>query len=249
MEHQENYETEIDLKELFFVLLDKAVVIILAGLCLALGAFLFTKVFMTPIYQSTAQLYVINRQQEGITTNNDLSAAKMLTQDFVHLVKSRPVLEQVIEALDLEQTSDELSKNISVNVPTDTRILEITVEHTDPYQAKAIADSVTDIAGKQIVQIMEMDKVNVVEEGNLPLKPVGPSTKKNTLLGGIAGIFFAAAIVVVAHLMNDTIRTEEDVERYLGLSVLAAIPLDEKQHKAHMKRQKAKKKIKSKNKK
>lgn len=242
MEHQENFETEIDLKELFFVLLDKAVVIILAGLCLALGAFLFTKVFMTPVYQSTAQLYVINKQQEGVTTNNDLSAAKMLTQDFVHLVKSRPVLEQVIEELDLDMTSEGLAAEVTVNVPTDTRILEINVTDADPYTAKEIVDSITDIAAKQIVQIMEMDKVNVVEEGNLPINPVSPSTSKNTLLGGIAGVFIAAILVIVAHLMNDTIRTEEDVERYLGLSVLAAIPIDKDQEtKKKKKRRKAKK--------
>lgn len=242
MEHQENFETEIDLKELFFVLLDKAVVIILAGLCLALGAFLFTKVFMTPVYQSTAQLYVINKQQEGVTTNNDLSAAKMLTQDFVHLVKSRPVLEQVIEELDLNMTSEDLAAEVTVNVPTDTRILEIKVTDADPYTAKEIVDSITDIAAKQIVQIMEMDKVNVVEEGNLPINPVSPSTSKNTLLGGIAGVFIAAILVIAAHLMNDTIRTEEDVERYLGLSVLAAIPIDKDQEtKKKKKRRKAKK--------
>ena len=235
----ERDEIEIDLKQLFFVLLDKIWVILLSGLILALAAFLVTKLMMTPIYSSTASVYVLNRQNsQNTATNSDISAATSLTKDFETMVTSRTVMEQVIDKLGLDTTYEKLKKSISVNNPTGTRLLYITVKNKDANLAKEIADSVAQTASVQIVELMGMEKVNVVDEGGIAAHPSSPNTGKNVLLGGVIGLFLAAIVVILRFLLDDTIKTSDDVERYLGLSVLGVIPKSE----ADVKKSKSKKK-------
>lgn len=225
MQSQEQNEIEIDLKEIFLALLNKIWPILLTGIVGAAGAFLVTKLFMSPVYESTSSVYVLNRQnaEQGLTTG-DLSSASQLTKDFEAMVTKRSVLEKTIEELGLDMDYKELAQKISVNNPTDTRVLEITAEDTDPVRARDIANAVRENGSEEMVEIMMLEGVNVVEEANLPDEPSRPSAMKNTLLGGLAGLFLACAVVIVRFLLDDTIKSEEDVERYLELSVLGVIP-------------------------
>jgi len=141
-------------------------------------------------------------------------------------------------------TVNQLASSITVNTPTDTRILEITVANHDQYKAKEIADKVAQISSDSICQIMQIEDVNIVDEANFPTTPVSPNVKKNTLIGGVLGILFAATIVIIRYLMNDTIRSSEDIERYFGISTLALIPIaDELNDGDNLKKIKKKKKV------
>ena len=228
MEQQyERDEIEIDLKQLFFVLWDKKWMIVLSGLILALAAFLVTRVFLTPVYASTATVYVMNRQSENAASSSDISAATSLTKDFEAMVTSRTVMEQVIDQVGLDMTTEELEKLISVSNPTDTRLLDITVEHESPEMAKEIVDCVASVASVQIVEMMGIEKVNIVDQGGIAENPSSPNTMRNVLIAGVIGVFIAAFFIVLRHLLDDTIKTSEDVEKYLGLSVLGVIPKNE----------------------
>ena len=232
-------EIEIDLKQLFFVLLDKIRIILLSGLILALAAFLATKLLMTPIYTSTSSVYVLNRQNSQSTaTNSDISAATSLTKDYEKMVTSRTVMEQVIDRLGLDMTAEHLASSISVNNDTGTRILDITVGHENADMAKKIADAVAEISSVQIVELMGMEKVNIIDWGGIASHPSSPNVKRNMLLAGIIGVFLAAAVVIIIFLLDDTIKSADDVEKYLGLSVLGTIPKND----AEVKKGKSKKK-------
>jgi capsular polysaccharide biosynthesis protein len=122
-------------------------------------------------------------------------------------------------------TSKELLSKISVSSETDTRVLTITVTDEDPYEACQIANAVRDVAANHIKNVMDIDAVNVVETANIPQEKSSPSLAKNGILGGALGLFLAIAIVLIVYLSNDTVKTQEDVEKYLGLSVLGTIPL------------------------
>ena len=122
-----NDEIEIDLRQLFFVLLDKIWIIILSGIGCALLGLMISKFFLVPEYESTTQLYVINRQTEGKVSSADLSAGTQLTKDYKELVISRPVTEQVISDLNLDMTHGQLEEKITVETPQDSRILKIIV--------------------------------------------------------------------------------------------------------------------------
>ena len=141
-EQRRSDEVEIDLRQIFSIILSKIVIIVLVGIIFGLAALIGSKLLIKPTYQSTTSLYVLNRQSQGTTTYSDLQSSTQLTQDYVVLVTSRSVTEKVISELKLDLTNEELVKMINVNTPTNTRVLEITVSSHDQNEAKEIADKV-----------------------------------------------------------------------------------------------------------
>lgn len=223
-----NEEIEIDLKELFAVLLGKFWIICMAGIGLALAVFLISKFALEPKYESTTKIYVLNKQDSTSTiTYSDLQSGSQLTKDYMTLVTSRPVTEQVIAELDLDMRHEDMVKIISVDNPSDTRILNITVEYNDPFLAKQIADAIREAAAVHITTVMDIEQVNVVEEANIPESPSSPNVMRNAVIGGVVGIFLASFAILLIYMIDDTIKTPDDIERYLDISVLSSIPIQE----------------------
>lgn len=232
---RKNDEMEIDLWEIFLVLLGKFPLMIAVGLFTALTAFMCTTFIMTPNYESTTKIYILSRQNSDNVTYSDLQVGTQLTQDYAELIQSRFVLEEVIEQLGLDMDYSTLKEKVSVNTPADTRILSITVTDGNPVAAMRIANAVREASSVHIQNVMDIEAVNVAETANLPTEKSSPNVGKNTMLGGMLGVLIVAAITVIAYLTNDTIKTAEDVERYLGLSTLAIIPLNEGEKKSRKK--------------
>ncbi|MGN0331951.1 MAG: YveK family protein [Lachnospiraceae bacterium] len=223
-----NDEITIDLTELFLELWSKIHIIILSGILMALVAFIGTKLFMTPMYTSVTKVYVLSKQDNsGAVTYNDLQVGSQLTKDYVELVKSRPVLEQVIAVLNLDMEPEELKDRITAETQTDTRIITINVEDENPKKAKEIADAVRESVSVQIKEVMDADSVNTVEDGNLPKEPSSPNVLKMIIIGGMLGVLLSMGIIVLIYMMDDTIKTPDDVEHYLGLNVLTSVPIQE----------------------
>lgn len=220
-------EIEIDLVELIGVLWSKLWIILVCGLNLALAVFLISVYLLTPAYESVTKIYIINRQSGDSLTYSDLQSGAQLTKDYKELVTSRPVLEEVKAELSLDMDNDDLAEKITVDVPTDTRIVTITVEDADPYMARSLADRIRISAAKHIENVMNTEAVNVVEEANLPTEQSSPKVLLNTAIGGAAGIFLAMAVIVLIYIMDDTIKNPEDVEHYLNISVLGSIPVED----------------------
>ena len=221
-------EIEIDLLDILYLLRSKLWLIILSGIITAAAAGLISTYMLTPMYQSKTQLYILAKPS-SITDLSlaDLQIGNQLTQDYKILVKSRPVVTQVIENLDLDMTYEKMSNIIEVSSPANTRILEIEVEYPDPYIAKQIVDEFATVSIERIATIMDTAKPSIVEEGYASEYPSSPKTKRNVLIGGAIGVVLAAAICIVLHLMDDTIKSSEDIEKYLGLSTLGLIPIEE----------------------
>lgn len=224
---QSNDEMEIDLLELFHVLWSKALVILLSAAAVGLAAMLVTQVFLTPQYQSTTKMYILTQQNNDTVTSSDLQASEQLTQDCAEMIQSRQVAESVISQLGLDLTAGGLLEKVTVTTSADTRIVTIDVQDEDPYLARDIANALRRIAADTIQDVMNIEAANVFEEANIPEEPVSPSEIKNTLIGVFLGFVIALAAVIISYLTNDTIRTSEEVERYLHLSTLGIIPLAE----------------------
>ncbi len=219
-------EYEIDLKEIAIVILDRIWIVISVGIACALLAGIITKVFITPMYTSTTKLYVINKQNsENNITYTDLQTGNLLTNDYIIQVKGTKVLSQVISELNLTDTEDELASRITVSNPENSRFIVISVSDKDPVVAQQIASCVAEVSSDVVKEVMDLEKVNVAEEANLPLEKSSPNLKKNVLLGGAAGVLVSLLLIVVFYLLNDRIRTPEDVKRYLGLNTLGQIPV------------------------
>ena len=228
----DNEELTIDLAELFSVLWSKIYLIIMVGLIAALAAFAGTKIFITPEYTSSTSMYMLTRSQSGGTiTSSDLQTGTQLTQDYMEMVKSRSVLEQVISVLNLDMSTQELSSSVTTENKTNTRILTISVSNEDPELVQEIANTLRETVSVKIREIMEIDAVNTIEEANLPSAPSSPNVMRNTMLGGILGVLITAGILVIIFLFDDTIKTPDDVEHYLGLNVLTSIPVTEGEEK------------------
>ena len=202
-------------------------VIIATGIIVGLGAFLVAKFSITPQYGSETKLYVLNRANDSATTLSDVQLSTQLTKDYKILVTSAPVMNEVIKELKLDMKASQLASSISVDTPSDTRVLQITVVSDDPYQAKKIADCVAKVSSQKICDIMKIEQVNVIEEGSLSEIPAFAVVQKWTIIGALAGIVLSAAVIVIKSMLDDTVKTTEDVEKYFDLSTLAVIPISE----------------------
>lgn len=223
-------EMTIDLAELFGVLWHWIWLILLVAAVFGAAAFSFSKFVLPEEFQSTTKIYVLDKENgSGQTTYTDLQVGSQLTKDYAELITSRTVIEKVLSDNHLESTYDYTTflGKVTVDTPTDTRIVSITVTDHDPALAQKLADDIRVEASDLIINTMQIDAVNTYEEANLPTKKSGPSCSKWTALGALLGALLVSAIVVLQYLLDDTVKTSEDVEQYLGLSTLALIPLDE----------------------
>ena len=223
-------EDEIDLVELFYLLWGHAWQI---ALCLFVGAGLalgYTKLLVTPLYQATSSIYIVSASNNSVVNLTDLQIGAQLTADYQELILSRPLLEDVIENLELTNGEGEpmstaaLSRMITITNTEDTRILKVTVTSPDPQESADIANELIDQACIYLPQIMETEEPNLVEEAIPPTQKSSPSTARNVVLGGLLGACLACGVLVVRYLMNDTFVTPDDVAKYLGVQPLAVIP-------------------------
>ena len=231
-----NDEIEIDLGEVFHLVISKLGVIILSGILLGVLSIIGTMLFITPKYESTTKIMVLNKQDNNTLTSADMQTSTQLTKDYAELIQSRTVLEGVIAQLNLDMTYKEMLNKVSVETSSDSRIVSISVTDEDPYTASEIANAVRDMAAEHIQSVMDIEAVNVVDTANIPNEKASPSLAKNGVIGGLLGVIIAMAAVIIIYLTNDTIKVEEDVERYLGLSVLGSIPFSEKESRSKNKK-------------
>lgn len=224
-QHQvEQEETTIDLAELFYRLLDKAKFIIVAALLGAIIAFCATKFYMTPMYQASAKLYVLN--SSGTSLNlSQIQLSSSLASDYVQVFDNWHVHEMVKRRLNLDYTYAQMGSMISVENPTNTRILKVTVKSDDPQEAADMALTYVQVAREFIAAKMDMDMPTIFEEPQLPTRPYAPSTTKNTMLGFMLGLLLMCGIVVVQFLVDDRVRNADKLEKQLGLATIGMMPV------------------------
>lgn len=223
-------EMEIDLLEIFFLIKRRIWIILAAGIAVGTAFGIFTNYCIEPTYSSTAKLYILT-SSTSITSLADIQVGSSLTKDYIQLVQSRPVVEEVIANLKLNRSYETVLEQMSFSNPSDTRILVITAEDPDPVLAKDIVDEFVEVSKVSISNIMKTEEPSIVELGYISEKPVSPSMKKNVAIGALLGMFLAAAIILVFYLIDDTVKSSDDIEKYLGLNTLTAIPLRESDEK------------------
>lgn len=215
---------ELDIKKLGQEVIYNIWRIILAGVFFALCMMTVSELLLPEQYESTTKMYVLAKQSETAVTNGDMEASTALTKDYAELIRSRTVMEKVILQENMNLTYEELLKQVTVVTPVETRIISITVLDTDPYEAARLANAIRDVAAEHIKEVMNTESVNVVDKANIPMTPQGPGTMVFGLIGGIVGVFLALLAVLGAYLLDDTIKSSEDIENYLGIGTLGVIP-------------------------
>ncbi len=216
-------EWEIDFWDLFVYLKKKIALILALTFGFGLLGFFGTKLFRKPQYQVKTVLYVQNRTADYMDYR-DYQVSSQLAYDCISLIKSRSVTHGVIDELDLEISEAALLKKIDVQLEDYSRVLTVTITDTDPQRAMEIANSVGRNTAATVNRIIGSSTVTVVDEATKPTAPSGPNAAAAALfLAGIA-LVGSVAVLCMIRCMSRTIRTEEDVNRWMGLSVLGAIP-------------------------
>jgi capsular polysaccharide biosynthesis protein len=227
--HIDNREEEIDLLELFQYLKRKLFLIILVFCVGLIGAGVYTKLCITPKYTATSKLYVVSSSGKSVVNLDDLRLGTSLSSDYVELLKTRPVCTSVIEDLGLDYTYAELRKMYDIECLEDTRILVITAVSTSPTEARDIANAVADKAITYLPKIMEITAPSIAEEAVEPTKKSSPNVTKNAMMGGLLALVLIVGIYTVLFVMDDTVKSAEDIERLTGVMPLTVIPEDDKQ--------------------
>jgi len=227
LEFEKNDEFEVDLLEFVRIILDKLWIIILCCTIFGGSAFAGSKLVMTPKYTASSMIYILTKTT-SVTSLADIQMGEQLTVDFETLAKSRPVIDCVIRKAELDYTYEEVLEMIKTENPDDTRILKFNVTHEEPAIAQKIANSLAEVTAERVAYIMDTDKPKMVEEAVLPEKPSSPNVLMNTILGCMLGIILSVGVILALYLVKDTIQTEEEVRKYLGLNTLASLPKEKR---------------------
>lgn len=227
MNTKDNASIEIDVLFLLKKLWTKKFFIVFTALFLGTLSLIASIFLMDPAYTATTRVYVVGQSSDSVTTQ-DLQAGSYLVKDYQEIIKSSEVLSKVISKEESPLSTDELSKMISVVVPTDTRVISISVESKDPKEAAQLTNSVREVAAEKIKEVTKVQDVTTLEEAQVPEKPSSPNTKRNLILGALVGAAVAIFGVLLTEVLDDRVKRAEDVEEVLGLTLLGVVPNTDK---------------------
>ncbi|HFU4486704.1 TPA: YveK family protein [Streptococcus suis] len=223
MNNQEANMIEIDVLSLLRTIWRKKFLILLTAILTTGLAFAYSAFLATPQYDSTTRLYVVNQSGDNgaVITTQDLQAGSFLVKDYQEIILSQDVLKNVTTTLGI---TEDIKGKITVTIPTDTRILSITVRDSDPDQAATIANTLRDEAAKKIIEVTKVSDVTTLEAALPAENPSTPQTKRNLVLGFVAGAFLATAFVLVLEVLDDRVKRPQDIEEGLGMTLLGVVP-------------------------
>lgn len=221
-----NEENEvIDLVEILYAIRQHLLEVILATVVAAIIGFAASKFLMTPQYSSSAMMIVNTRQDvTSNVTSDQINSATKLVSTYSIIIKSDTVLQQVIDNLGLNLTYAKLNKRVTVAAVDDTQVMKITVQSDSPEWARQVCEQIITVAPDVIKEAVEAGSVKVISNPSLATEPVSPNIKKNTMLAAALGFVLVIGIIVLQVLLDNKINTEEDVTKYLDMTVLGVIP-------------------------
>lgn len=220
---------EIDLKELLSLFWSKKTQIILIILIFMLLGVIYTIGFVTPKYTSSTTLLLATSGNSSDKTNTitttDVTLNSKLVSTYSALVQSKSVLRQVISNLGINISEDELKNNITVTQEKDTEIIKISVTNANPNTAEKVANEVAKVFTEKIQEIYKINNVQIVDKAEAETAPSNINHPKDIMIFTFIGLVIAAGYVLIANMLDTTIKTAEEVEKEFKVPVLATIPL------------------------
>lgn len=222
---------EINLNELFYYYLKKLpIIIVVTVLALILG-YLYTKEVQVPMYHGTTTIILVQKQGDNdnsTVTQNEITVNEKLVSTYSQIIKSRRVLDQVIDDLELDMKAGSLSENITVTSVSDTSIIKVTVSDEDKEQAVEIANKVSEVFKNEITEIYNLENVSVVDEAIVENEPYNINLLKQLVICALAGIVLSCGLIFVMFYFDNTIKNKNEIESKLNLPVLGEIPTAKK---------------------
>ncbi|QEL87794.1 YveK family protein [Bacillus mycoides] len=220
-------EETISLKELFHILKKRLAMILVIAFGAAIVSAIISFFFMTPIYQSSTQILVNQKKQEGTTMiqAGEIQTNIQLTNTYKVIIKSPVILDQVNEKLNLNMTAQALTGKINVANEKDSQVISVTAEDKDPKLARDIANATADVFKGEVAKIMNVDNVTVLSKAEVAenQSPIKPAPMLNVVIAFIVGLMAAVGLAFLLEYLDNTVKKEEDVENLLGLPVLGIV--------------------------
>ena len=223
-------EMEIDLKEYMSIIWNKKWLILGVTLLAIIISAIISFFVLDPTYETSTKILVgrSNVSQNAINYE-DIMLSQSLVNTYGEIIKSETVLNEVIANLKLNISTGALKKRIKVNPVAETEIIEIKVNDTDPNLATNIANELAKVSMKNVKEIMKIDNVQVIDQAQIPKSPIKPNKNMNIAIAAILGFMIGIGIVFLREYLDNTRKTPNDVEKYLGLSTIGIIPFIEKE--------------------
>ena len=218
-------EETIDLREYFAIIKKRFWIIGLISVIAMVISGVISFFVLSPVYEAKTTLIVNTDQKNDDTiTGDEFSVTQRLAVTYGEIIKSRTVLEPVIEKLGLDISYDDLSKMVTVSPVKDTQIINISVQDTNPLKAKDIANSIPEVFTKEVKRITKANSVEVIDKAVEPLSPIKPNKLMNVLIAFVLGIMIGLFVVFLIEYMDNKMKTPQDVEKHLDLPILGVIP-------------------------
>lgn len=224
---------EIDLKEMFSIFWSRKIQIIFIVFVFIICGVIYTVKFTTPKYSSSTTLVLASSENTEDTTNTTITAADItinskLVSTYSELVKSKNILREVIEKTGIQIEEDDLRRSVKVSSVKNTELIEITVENENAIFATKIANEIARVFTEKVKEIYNINNVQIVDEAEIPTSPSNINHVKDVVLFIFGGLVISAIYAILANMLDNTIKTSEDVEKNFKVPVLASIPMIEK---------------------
>ncbi|HFJ9404481.1 YveK family protein [Bacillus cereus group sp. MYBK69-1] len=219
-------EETISLKELFHILKKRLAMILVIACGAAIVSAIISFFFMTPIYQSSTQILVNQKKQDGTMIQaSEVQTNIQLTNTYKVIIKSPVILDRVNEKLNLNMTAQALTGKINVANEKDSQVISVTAEDKDPKLARDIANATADVFKGEVAKIMNVDNVTVLSKAEVAenQSPIKPRPMLNVAIAFVVGLMAAVGLAFLLEYLDNTVKKEEDVENLLGLSVLGIV--------------------------
>ena len=219
-------EETIDLKEYFYIIKKRAWIIALITVTAMIASGIISFFLLSPVYETKTTL-IVNTEQVNETntiTGDQLNVTQKLTLTYGEIIKSRTVIDEVIQALNLNMEYGEVSKMITVSPVKDTQIIAITVQDTNPQRAADIANTIPRVFTKEVKRITKANSVEVIDKAVVAENPIKPNKIMNIAIAGVLGVMIGLFIIFVLEYMDNKIKTPQDIEKHIELPILGVIP-------------------------
>ena len=225
----------VDIKRLIEIVLERIVSIVVITLIFGVVAFVLSKYFITPKYESSITMYVNNRRgsaeredAETKTYTTDITASQMLVPTYIEMIKSNNVLQTVSEEI-LKKTKEKYSTSkirgmMTAEAVAKTEIIKVSIRATDAPIAREIANTIASVAPGKIQKFIELSNVVIIDGAKVSTNPVSPNVRMNTIIGVLLGMVLSVSFILLKELFDVRVKSVDDLVLNFKYPVLGTIP-------------------------
>ena len=219
-------EETIDLREYFAIIKKRFWIIGLISVIAMVISGVISFFVLSPVYEAKSTLIVNTEKNEDtqMITGDQFNVTQKLAVTYGEIIKSRTVLEDVIKNLKLDYEYENLTDNVTVSPVKDTQIISISVQDTNPKKARDIANEIPKVFEKEVKRITKANDIQVIDKAILPENPIKPNKIMNVAIAAVLGMMIGLFVVFLIEYLDNKIKTAQDIEKHLGLSVIGVIP-------------------------